>query len=160
MHVYDDGVDGLVRELMRMSQERLEMAAPLDTTRTPDELLAEAGQTITPEGIGGEAARLWEEVLGPACLSVDHPRYLSFIPGAPSKAAAAFDMLVGASSVYAGSWLEGSGIPGVVYSSCNPKSLAHDLARMPSYRIVTGRVLDMFPQTGHMEVAVLLERAA
>ncbi|WP_348787115.1 23S rRNA (uracil(747)-C(5))-methyltransferase RlmC [Leifsonia sp. NPDC080035] len=57
-------------------------------------------------------------------------------------------------------WLEDSGVPGVVYSSCNPKSLAHDLARMPSYRIRTGRVLDMFPQTGHMEVAVLLERAA
>ncbi|MGO4536925.1 23S rRNA (uracil(747)-C(5))-methyltransferase RlmC [Leifsonia sp. 2MCAF36] len=55
-------------------------------------------------------------------------------------------------------WLEGSGVPSVVYSSCNPKSLAHDLARMPSYRIRAGRVLDMFPQTGHMEVAVLLER--
>lgn len=56
-------------------------------------------------------------------------------------------------------WLEESGVPSVVYSSCNPRSLAHDLARMPSYRIRAGRVLDMFPQTGHMEVAVLLERA-
>ncbi|WP_460853600.1 pyridoxal phosphate-dependent decarboxylase family protein [Nocardioides montaniterrae] len=109
MHAYDDGVDRLVRELMRMSQERLEMAAPLDFSRTPEELLDACGQTITTGGLGGSVARLWEEVLGPACLSVDHPRYLSFIPGAPSKAAAAFDMLVGASSVYAGSWLEGSG---------------------------------------------------
>ena len=56
-------------------------------------------------------------------------------------------------------WLEASDVPNVVYSSCNPKSLAHDLARMPSYRIRTGRVLDMFPQTGHMEVAVLLQRS-
>lgn len=55
-------------------------------------------------------------------------------------------------------WLESSGIPNIVYSSCNPNSLAHDLARMPSYRIRTGRVLDMFPQTGHLEVAVLLDR--
>ncbi|MGO4299544.1 23S rRNA (uracil(747)-C(5))-methyltransferase RlmC [Leifsonia sp. RAF41] len=55
-------------------------------------------------------------------------------------------------------WLEGSDVRSVVYSSCNPKSLAHDLARMSSYSIRTGRVLDMFPQTGHMEVAVLLER--
>lgn len=55
-------------------------------------------------------------------------------------------------------WLEGSGVPNVVYSSCNPKSLAHDLTRMPSYRIRAGRTLDMFPQTGHLEVAVLLER--
>lgn len=56
-------------------------------------------------------------------------------------------------------WLESSGVPHIVYSSCNPKSLAHDLARMPSYRIRTGRALDMFPQTAHLEVAVLLERA-
>lgn len=55
--------------------------------------------------------------------------------------------------------LENSGTRHIVYSSCNPNSLAHDLARMPSYRIRTGRVLDMFPQTAHQEVAVLLERA-
>jgi glutamate/tyrosine decarboxylase-like PLP-dependent enzyme len=128
VHAYDDGVDQLVRELLRMSQERLEMAAPLDTTLTPEELLARAGQTITPEGMGGKAARLWEEVLGPACLSVDHPRYLSFIPGAPSKAAAAFDMLVGASSVYAGSWLEGSGS---VFAENQALRWIADLAGLP-----------------------------
>jgi 23S rRNA (uracil747-C5)-methyltransferase len=55
-------------------------------------------------------------------------------------------------------WLERSGGRHVVYSSCNPASLAKDLAGMPSYRVRAGRVLDMFPQTGHMEVAVLLER--
>lgn len=55
-------------------------------------------------------------------------------------------------------WLESSGVRHIVYSSCNPTSLAHDLARIPSYRVRTGRVLDMFPQTRHQEVAVLLER--
>lgn len=55
-------------------------------------------------------------------------------------------------------WLEDSGVRHIVYSSCNPTSLAKDLSRMPSYRIRTGRVLDMFPQTGHLEVAVLLGR--
>ena len=44
---------------------------------------------------------MWREVLGPACLSVDHPRYLSFIPSAATKASAAFDMLVGATSMHA-----------------------------------------------------------
>ncbi|WP_158863154.1 23S rRNA (uracil(747)-C(5))-methyltransferase RlmC [Leifsonia sp. AG29] len=57
-------------------------------------------------------------------------------------------------------WLEGSGPRHVVYSSCNPRTLALDLDRMPSYGIRSGRVLDMFPQTGHMEAAVLLERTA
>lgn len=55
-------------------------------------------------------------------------------------------------------WLEGSGIPRVLYSSCNPDSLARDLAAMPSYRPVRGRVFDMFPQTAHVEVMVELER--
>ncbi len=57
-------------------------------------------------------------------------------------------------------WIEQSGIPSVVYSSCNPESLARDLAAMPAYRVVEGRVFDMFPNTSHLEVAVLLERGA
>ena len=73
--------------------------------------------------------RLWEQVLAPACLSVDHPRYLSFIPGAPSKASAAFDMLVGASSVYGGSWLEGAG---AVYAENQALRWIADLAGLPA----------------------------
>ncbi len=56
-------------------------------------------------------------------------------------------------------WLEASTVRQVVYSSCNAESLARDLAAMPSLRPVRGRVLDMFPQTSHYEVMVLLERA-
>ncbi|CAG7601288.1 methyltransferase domain-containing protein [Leucobacter soli] len=55
-------------------------------------------------------------------------------------------------------FLEGSGVPRVVYSSCNPESLAKDLAAMPSYALREARVFDMFPHTSHLEVAVLLER--
>ncbi|RYB95905.1 23S rRNA (uracil(747)-C(5))-methyltransferase RlmC [Nocardioides oleivorans] len=55
-------------------------------------------------------------------------------------------------------WLEHSGVPHVVYSSCNAVSLARDLALMPSLRPVEARVLDMFPHTSHYEVIVLLER--
>ncbi|WP_246055766.1 methyltransferase domain-containing protein [Leucobacter komagatae] len=55
-------------------------------------------------------------------------------------------------------WLEGSQIPHVIYSSCNPESLARDLERMPSYSVRQARLFDMFPHTGHLEVAVLLER--
>ena len=57
-------------------------------------------------------------------------------------------------------WLEGSATRSVIYSSCNPKSLAQDLARMPSLRAVKARLFDMFPHTGHAEVMVLLERVA
>lgn len=56
------------------------------------------------------------------------------------------------------SQLEGSGIPTVIYSSCNAESLARDLALMPSLRVEEARLLDMFPHTAHYEVAVLLRR--
>jgi 23S rRNA (uracil747-C5)-methyltransferase len=55
-------------------------------------------------------------------------------------------------------WLERSDAAHVLYSSCNVASLARDLAAMPSLRPVKARVFDMFPQTTHFEVMVLLER--
>mgnify|MGYP002713775817 CR=1 FL=1 len=54
--------------------------------------------------------------------------------------------------------LEDSGVPTVLYSSCNPATLAQDLARMPSYRVARVQVFDMFPQTRHAEVLTLLTR--
>jgi 23S rRNA (uracil747-C5)-methyltransferase len=55
-------------------------------------------------------------------------------------------------------WLQDSGVPHVVYSSCNPSSLAADLAAMPDLRLTRARMFDMFPQTAHSELLVLLER--
>ncbi|MDX6245155.1 MAG: hypothetical protein QOE76_2878 [Frankiales bacterium] len=110
MHRYSLDDDLTARALAEACLARLAMDAPLDFPQTPDQLRASAGDTVTASGLGGaEALRLWNDVLAPACLSVDNPRYLAFIPSAPTRAAAAFDMLVGASNVYAGSWLEGSG---------------------------------------------------
>lgn len=55
-------------------------------------------------------------------------------------------------------WLEHSGARWVLYSSCNPATLERDLAVMPALAVRRARLFDMFPQTGHAEVAVLLER--
>nr|WP_221433385.1 23S rRNA (uracil(747)-C(5))-methyltransferase [Micrococcus endophyticus] len=55
--------------------------------------------------------------------------------------------------------LQDSGVPHVLYSSCNAASLAKDLAAMPAYRARRAQVFDMFPQTGHAETLVLLSRA-
>ncbi|MGO4598347.1 methyltransferase domain-containing protein [Terrabacter sp. 2RAF25] len=55
-------------------------------------------------------------------------------------------------------WIERSGADHVTYSSCNVDSLARDLARMPSYVARQARLHDMFPQTTHHEVIVLLQR--
>jgi 23S rRNA (uracil747-C5)-methyltransferase len=46
----------------------------------------------------------------------------------------------------------------ILYSSCNPESLARDLARLPGWQVRRARLFDMFPHTPHAEVLVLLER--
>jgi 23S rRNA (uracil1939-C5)-methyltransferase len=49
--------------------------------------------------------------------------------------------------------LEGGARPprAVIYISCNPATLARDVARMPSFRVADLRPFDMFPQTAHVE---------
>jgi L-2,4-diaminobutyrate decarboxylase len=129
VHTYNSDVDHMAHELADFCLNRLAEQVPVDRPLTPEQLADLAGPTVTPAGIGpDEAIRLWRDVLGPACLSVDHRRYLSFIPSAPSKAAAAFDMLVGATSVYGGSWLEGSG---AVYAENQALRWLADLAGLP-----------------------------
>ncbi|MEJ7809185.1 MAG: TRAM domain-containing protein [Gemmatimonadaceae bacterium] len=48
----------------------------------------------------------------------------------------------------------------VVYVSCNPATLARDLARLPSFRIAALAAFDMFPQTAHVESVCELEPVA
>ena len=111
MHSHDRATEELTEAVVRYSIDRMRLdPPPLDRPRSPQELRDAAGATITPGGIGGlDALRVFEEVLAPACISVDHPRFLSFVPAAPTEASMLFDLVVGASSVYAGSWLEGAG---------------------------------------------------
>ena len=54
--------------------------------------------------------------------------------------------------------IEASGVGRVLYSSCNPRTLAADLAHLPSMRVVRSRLFDMFPHTDHAEVLVELAR--
>ncbi|MFC7593788.1 methyltransferase domain-containing protein [Terrabacter sp. GCM10028922] len=55
-------------------------------------------------------------------------------------------------------WIEACGASHLVYSSCNVDSLARDLAQLPSFMARQARLFDMFPQTSHHEVILLLER--
>ena len=111
MHRFDASVEALTEAIVQYATDRVRLdPPPLDGPRTPAELRAMAGPTITADGLGGlEALRIFGEVLAPACISVDHPRFLSFVPAAPTVASILFDLVVGASSIYAGSWLEGAG---------------------------------------------------
>lgn len=111
MHRHDSSTEVLTQAILRYAVERVRLhPPPLDGPRPEAELRAMAGRTITPGGIGGlEALRVFGDVFAPACISVDHPRFLSFVPAAPTEASVLFDLVVGASSIYAGSWLEGGG---------------------------------------------------
>jgi glutamate/tyrosine decarboxylase-like PLP-dependent enzyme len=130
MHSHDQATEELTDAVIRYAVARMRLdPPPLDQPRTPRELREAAGPTITGVGIGGaEALRVFEEVLAPACISVDHPRFLSFVPAAPTEASILFDLVVGASSVYAGSWLEGAG---AVFAENEALRWIADLAGLP-----------------------------
>jgi len=110
MHEFNKEVESLAQEILAYSLKRLKDNPPLDGPQTPEELFAKVGNTITVDGLGGhEALKVFTETLALACISTDHPRYLSFIPSAPSEHSNLFDLVVGSSALYGGSWLEGAG---------------------------------------------------
>jgi L-2,4-diaminobutyrate decarboxylase len=111
MHMQDPSIEVLTQAVLRYSVQRMRLdPPPLDGPRTEAELRAMAGDSITKHGLGGlEALRIFTDVLAPACISTDHPRYLAFVPNAPTEVSILFDLVVGASSIYGGSWLEGAG---------------------------------------------------
>lgn len=111
MHSVTAETSELVDLVLDYSRRRiLATDTPLDKPLPESELRRLAGRTVSEGGMGAEhALAVFEHVLAPACITTDHPRYLSFIPTAPTKAATAFDLVVSASAVYGGSWLEGSG---------------------------------------------------
>ena len=130
MHEFTPEVEALAKEILDYSLIRLRTDPPLDGPKTAQELYELAGNTITAKGLGGhEALKLFKEVLATACISTDHPRYLAFIPSAPSEYANLFDLVVGASALYGGSWLEGAG---AVFAENQALKWISDLAGMPA----------------------------
>jgi glutamate/tyrosine decarboxylase-like PLP-dependent enzyme len=162
MHRYTDETERLAQAVLRYARDRMRMDPPLDAPYTPDEILAKAGATITPDGLGGDAAlRLFADVIAPGVVSSDHPRYLAFIPTAPTEAATLFDLVVGASSIYGGSWLEGSG---AVFAENQALRWIADLAGMPAGAggafVQGGTVGNLSALVAAREAARLRRRAA
>ena len=130
MHQFTPEVEALAQEVLKYSLERLKDDPPLDGPRTAEDLFSEVGNTITAKGLGGQQAlEVFTNVLAKACISTDHPRNLAFIPSAPSEYANLFDLVVGASALYGGSWQEGAG---AVFAENQAIQWLIDMAGLPA----------------------------
>jgi glutamate/tyrosine decarboxylase-like PLP-dependent enzyme len=156
VHRYDDQTEELAQAILAYTRHRLRLdPVPLDGPKPPEELARLAGQTITEDGLGGQAAlKLFAEALAPACISVDHPRFLSFIPAAPTEASVLFDLVCGASSIYGGSWLEGAG---AVYAENQALRFVADLVGLPA---AAGGVFVSGGTQGNLSALVTARHAA
>lgn len=131
MHFYDEESAELAIAIVKYAMERVKMdPPPLDKPYSLSELERIVGQTIRPEGRNGlEVLKEFIDELAPSCISVDHPLFLSFVPGAPTESSVLFDLVVAASNIYAGSWLEGAG---AVYAENQALRWIADLAGLPA----------------------------
>jgi glutamate/tyrosine decarboxylase-like PLP-dependent enzyme len=131
MHGLTNMTEQVARQVLELVLARQRQDPwPLGGVATAAELAERVGATITPAGLGGqEALRRWVEELAPATVAADHTRYFAFIPHAPTEAAVLFDLLVGASGIYAGSWLEAAG---AVYAENEALRWLADLAGFPA----------------------------
>ena len=130
MHRVTPEIESLSKEILTYTMDRLKMDPPtLDHPLSQTALEEAAGQTITESGLGGESAlRLFIDKLAPACISEDPPRYLAFVPTAPTDVSTLFDLIVGASNICASSWLEGAG---AIYAENQALRWISDIAGFP-----------------------------
>jgi aromatic-L-amino-acid/L-tryptophan decarboxylase len=112
MHSVDATTEQMIRSVLAYAENRLRLdPVPLDRgARDPVALDA------VLDGLLGDLPHNPDQVLGvytsclaPAVISADSPRFLGFIPAAPTKAALLFDMLISCASIQGISWLEAAG---------------------------------------------------
>lgn len=130
MHRFDESARRLTDSVLDYLQLRLALdPVPLDGSASADELDAAAPSLISEAGNDPTVVLdQFLEVLAPRVISVDSPRFLSFIPAAPTKASLVFDTIVSASSLNGTSWLEAAG---VVHAENQVLRFLADLAGLP-----------------------------
>jgi glutamate/tyrosine decarboxylase-like PLP-dependent enzyme len=156
MHRFTEETEEAAAAIVEYALDRIRLdPPPIDGPLTEAELAERVGETVTPKGIGSEEAlRLFADVLAPACISVDNPRFLAFVPAAPTKDSILFDLVVSASSIFAGTWLEAAGS---TYAENQALAWLAGLAGMPAE---TGGVFVSGGTAGNLSGLVAARHAA
>ena len=89
MHNIDIDVVEMTLDVMKYAINRITNDSPvLGHPKAEKHLKELVGETITPEGIGGEKAfEIWRDVLVKATVPIDHPRHLAFVPASKTTLA-------------------------------------------------------------------------
>ncbi len=111
MHKIDIDFVEMTLDIMKYSINRITNTSPeLGSPKKASELKALVGETVTPNGITGEKTfAIWKDILSKANVPVSHPRNLSFVPSAPSRASILFDLVTSASNIHGSYWMMGAG---------------------------------------------------
>lgn len=123
--------------------------------------LAKGGATVTAIELDAAAARWMSARLSGASRAIA-ARVEDALAGAlPADVVIVNPPRVGVAERVTDVLRAATDVRAVVYVSCNPATLARDLARLPNYRIASMGAFDMFPQTAHVEtVCELVPEAA
>jgi len=112
MHSVDATTESMIRSVLAYAENRLRLnPVPLDKgSRDPAELDAALKGLLGPGPHNpDQVLGVYTSVIAPAVISADSPRFLGFIPAAPTKASLLFDMLISCASIQGISWLEAAG---------------------------------------------------
>ena len=132
MHSVDPTTESMIRSVLAYAENRLRLdPVPLDRgSRDPAELEAALKGLLGPEPHNpDQVLGVYTSVIAPAVISADSPRFLGFIPAAPTKASLLFDMLISCASIQGISWLEAAG---AIHAENMALRLIADRAGMPA----------------------------
>jgi aromatic-L-amino-acid/L-tryptophan decarboxylase len=132
MHTVDATTEQMIRSVLAYAENRLRLdPVPLDHgSQDPAALDAVTRDLLGDDGHNpDEVLGVYASMLAPAVISADSPRFLGFIPAAPTKAALLFDMLFSCASIQGISWLEAAG---AIHAENVVLRLIADRAGMPS----------------------------
>jgi aromatic-L-amino-acid decarboxylase len=128
LHTYDKNETDVLLSYVRTRLEPDE--TPLDFPGNRADIEKALAGLISAQGNSVEKVLgIYENAIAPTVLSADSPRFLSFIPAAPSKSALLFDTIVSCASLQGMSWLEAAG---VIVAENQVLRFIADLAGMPA----------------------------